>query len=301
MKTETFRFNAFGLCIILAFICASMYYSMYLINLKTWKTGTVGEQLYTYYLKDCTPGKCQQLDDSYLSTNKHFVSKITQWGNQNMLNRTSNPKYKAFDRRITDRDFNVFMDLFEVFISTCEANNITYLLLCGSLIGSYRHMGMIPWDDDFDVVVNIRHTWKVKQTFDSLKEIKLSLHNNDMWRIYSEKYSNDNHWPFIDIFFYKENGTHFWTTEEFKEGHRYIPYNDVFPLRRHPFYKFLPFIPRHPEQVLNIAGGFDIHDCKTNNYSHINESYVSGTVTVRCSELYSYFPFVINNELHFPE
>ena len=52
-----------------------------------------------------------------------------------MLNRTSNPKYKAFDLRITDREFNVFMDLFEVFMSTCEANNITYLLLGGTLLG----------------------------------------------------------------------------------------------------------------------------------------------------------------------
>jgi len=275
--------------------------SLYIIDSKTRNTRTVGEQLYTDSLKECMPGKCQQLDVSYLSTKKHFVSKITQWGNQNMLNRTSNPKYKAFDRRITDREFNVFMDLFEVFMSTCEANNITYLLLGGTLLGSYRHMGMIPWDDDFDVLVNNIHKTKVKQTFESLKGITLNLHTHNMWKVYSEQLSNDKHWPFIDIFFFEENGTHIWTTEEFKEGYRYIPHKDVFPLRRHPFYKFLPFIPRRPEQVLNIAGGFDIHDCKTNYYSHKNESYVSGTVTVRCSELYSYFPFVINNELHFPE
>ena len=107
--------------------------SLYIIDSKTRNTWTVGEQLYTDSLKECMPGKCQQLDGSYLSTNKHFVSKITQWGNQNMLNRTSNPKYKAFDRRITDREFNVFMDLFEVFMSTCEAKN--FISLVGENVG----------------------------------------------------------------------------------------------------------------------------------------------------------------------
>jgi len=301
MKTQIYRFYMCGLCIMSVFISVSLYYSNYLITSQLRNNESVSDTLYKVSLYGNMHKKYQQSSDSYLSTDKHFVSRVTHWGNQNLLNRTSNLKYKAFDRRITDREFNLFMDLFEVFISTCEANNITYLLLGGTLLGSYRHMGMIPWDDDFDVLVNNRHKTKVKHTFESLEGITLNLHTYNMWKIYSEQGSNDKHWPFLDIFFFEENGTHFWTTEEFQEGYRYIPYHDVFPLRRHPFYKFLPFIPRHPEQVLNIAGGFDLHDCKTNYYSHKNESYVSGTETVRCSELYSYFPFVINNKLHFPE
>lgn len=45
----------------------------------------------------------------------------------------------------------------------CRSNNIEYYLLGGSAIGAIRHNGFIPWDDDFDIIMNHQNYYRFIQ------------------------------------------------------------------------------------------------------------------------------------------
>lgn len=43
------------------------------------------------------------------------------------------------------------LEAFKTFATFCEAHNLRYFAIGGTLLGAVRHKGFIPWDDDMDV------------------------------------------------------------------------------------------------------------------------------------------------------
>ena len=55
---------------------------------------------------------------------------------------------------MNDKEFKKeLVNILVEFDKICSDNNIDYSLIGGSLIGAIRHKGIIPWDDDIDVIM----------------------------------------------------------------------------------------------------------------------------------------------------
>ncbi len=69
------------------------------------------------------------------------------------------------------------------FINICEENNLTYYMYAGSLLGTIRHQGFIPWDDDLDVIM-------FRDDFEKFKEIFIA-NNHDKIKLLSIETEKD--------------------------------------------------------------------------------------------------------------
>lgn len=48
--------------------------------------------------------------------------------------------------------FDKLVDLVCEFDRVCKENSITYYAFAGTMLGAIRHKGIIPWDDDIDLI-----------------------------------------------------------------------------------------------------------------------------------------------------
>ncbi len=70
------------------------------------------------------------------------------------------------DRKLTlEESKKIQVEMLSEFDRICRANNITYFLAFGTLLGAVRHNGYIPWDDDIDVMVPRPEIAKLEDAF----------------------------------------------------------------------------------------------------------------------------------------
>lgn len=59
--------------------------------------------------------------------------------------------FKELDKETLTKLHNVELEILKEFDRVCQKNNLTYFAVGGTLIGTIRHEGFIPWDDDIDL------------------------------------------------------------------------------------------------------------------------------------------------------
>jgi hypothetical protein len=136
---------------------------------------------------------------------------------ETFLNR--NKQHKCFDTRLTNVEKSSYIQLIKTMNNILIKHNIDWIPVGGSLLAIYRHKNIfIPWDDDYDIVINN------KQIDKALHILKLELPKHHIQLNYHRKWNQGgdlykisympNHpkyknvikkygkytWPYIDIF-----------------------------------------------------------------------------------------------------
>lgn len=84
-----------------------------------------------------------------------------------------------------DKLHSVQLEILKEFSAICDKENFVFYPFYGSLIGTVRHDGFIPWDDDIDVIVRLKDYNKLIQNADRIVREPYFLQTTDTDKQYN--------------------------------------------------------------------------------------------------------------------
>jgi lipopolysaccharide cholinephosphotransferase len=120
---------------------------------------------------------------------------------------------------------DIIYDTLEITHDLLTKAKINYTILGGTMLGSKRHGGLIPWDDDGDIGIEIKDEQKLLALKDAFADRDFVLGPEPLfgyrvWHrdrtVLQERYQL--HVPFVDIFMIKNDSNRYhYTTKKIKE------------------------------------------------------------------------------------
>jgi hypothetical protein len=203
-------------------------------------------------------------------------------------------KKEVFAQAMTTSERDIAVDLLGVFDREMAKEKISWFLYSGTLLGSWRHHGIIPWDDDVDILVNQSQKEQLMTSLKDLAPDYIIVEWAERIKFFSKFSKKTNmyiwKWPFLDIQFYAESATHIW---DISVSSKHIKYKktDTFPLHKRPFEKYWLPAPRNPVATIMTTFGDNLGKCMSLIYNHRVEEFQK-PVDVDCRTMKDRFPFV---------
>lgn len=85
------------------------------------------------------------------------------------------------------------LDILKAFIQICNTHHLRYYCCAGTAIGAVRHHGIIPWDDDIDVIMprpDYDRLLEIAKHEDFGKYEVVTPYNNESYPLYFSKLAN---------------------------------------------------------------------------------------------------------------
>ncbi|XP_064629507.1 uncharacterized protein LOC135488717 [Lineus longissimus] len=190
---------------------------------------------------------------------------------------------------IDDEERRTYLRMLSYFEGLAKKRNWTYFMMFGTLLGSWRHHGFVPYDMDVDLYIDYKYRKDIINIMEEQTRFVPKQMVSDSIKIYDSKhivggayYPNVGRWwaPDLDCFFYKQDATHIFRSDE--PGSFVMKKTNVFPLQLRPFETLELPAPRNVLQSLVDQYG----------NTSICKRYARSYKPVECRELRRYIPFV---------
>ena len=228
----------------------------------------------------------------------HLKGSLKECIEQLTIKIDSSPKSDQDLPRITPEERGKFYSLVTKLDNILNHHQIPYWGISGTLLGAIRHQGMIPWDDDIDIIIPYQSRFQLEQLQSVFLEQGFGLVNfaNYMYKIFpinGDPILNDNgtkfpwKYPFVDIFLVNRLDNQFrivsivdpikdiYSGANGKKGWSLFPEELSFPIKRVAFGPMELPIPNNPLAILKREYGSDCMEVAYMEYSHAKEKFLN--------------------------